>query len=193
MLPTFLPGRLALARGTSADYAALARFHYRPGRPATVAGVWAVRYHADVPAGAAGRVVAVGVLSFPTPRSVERERALGLGGMGYGQRLRWLNANVRTISRVIVHPQFRSLGLASAVVRCMLDEGPTTYVEALAHLGRGHPLFEAAGMTRVEPACAARPVYFYRLRGSTDSEAPIRKHQITSIKSQTSTNDQTRK
>src|SRR5687768_749679 len=43
-LPAFLPGRLTYARGTPADYRALARFHYCAQRPATWAGVWAVLY-----------------------------------------------------------------------------------------------------------------------------------------------------
>ena len=43
-VPTFLPGRLRLARGGPGDYAELARFHYRAGTPATFAETWAVHF-----------------------------------------------------------------------------------------------------------------------------------------------------
>ena len=56
-------------------------------------------------------MIAVGVLSYPTPSHRGRERVLGLGGPRYGEKLRFVNAHVRTISRVIVHPQFRALGI----------------------------------------------------------------------------------
>jgi GNAT superfamily N-acetyltransferase len=69
-----------------------------------------------------------------------------------------LNREFRTISRVIVHPQFRGLGLAVRLVRHALAESETIYVEALAAMGRVHPLFERAGMVRYErpvrPECA---------------------------------------
>src|SRR5206468_10133281 len=63
------------------------------------------------------RTIAVGVLSYPTPAHRTRERVLGLSGPRYGQKLRFINEHVRTISRVIVHPQFRGLGIASQLIR----------------------------------------------------------------------------
>ena len=98
------------------------------------------------------QLVAVGVLAWPTPASLARERVLGLGGPRYGAKLGFVNAHVRTISRVIVHPQFRGLGLAARLVRRICEECPTRYVEAFAAMGEVHPLFERGGMRRVAPA-----------------------------------------
>ena len=95
------------------------------------------------------RVIAVGVLSYPTPAHRVRDRVLGLGGPRYGHKLRFINLHVRTISRVIVHPQFRGLGIASALVRRICEDCPTRYVEAIAAMGEVHPLFEKAGMRKV--------------------------------------------
>src|SRR3954464_9386701 len=100
-LESFLPGELVLARGTPRDYAQLERFHYLPGRPATWAGVWVVRY--------AGRLAAVAVLSYPTVNSGARDRALGMVGWPVARKLALVNRDVRTISRVVVHPQFRGV------------------------------------------------------------------------------------
>ena len=177
-IDSFLPGRLALGRGDAQDYAALARFHYRAGRPATWAGVWVVRYverEQGVRACAAGtrltevskppdarrgRVVAVAVLSYPTVNSGARERALGLVEWKAGARLRFVNGNVRTISRVVVHPQFRGVGLASRLVRRVCEHCPTRWVEAFAVMGRVHPFFERGGMRRVEGGGGEGAVYY---------------------------------
>jgi GNAT superfamily N-acetyltransferase len=149
-----LPGVLGISRGNSRDYDELARFHYRRGRPATFADVWTVRYSDE------GRVVAVGVLSYPVPASHARDGALDLGRLSDRAKLRFVNRHLRTISRVIVHPTFRSLGLARTLVDCLLHNCTTRYVEAFAAMGRAHPFFELAGMTRYEIERPGAPIYY---------------------------------
>ena len=154
-LADFLPGRLSISKGRPIDYRALESFHYLGGRPATWAGVWVVRFTAQSyrsqpdPRPVPDAIVAVGVLSYPVPTCVAREHHFHLRGQSYGRRLRFANQHLRTISRVVVHPQFRSLGLASQLVHCICNHCPTRYVEAMAVMGDTHPLFEAGGMTRV--------------------------------------------
>jgi len=140
---TFLPGRFRITRGQRADYLALERFHYRRARPATWAGIWVVRYR---PTPSDERVVAVGVLSFPCVNCDARDKALGIGHLPRPERLRLVNEQVRVISRVVVHPQFRAMGLAARLVRAMCEQGNTRWTEALAAMGRVHPLFERGGM-----------------------------------------------
>jgi hypothetical protein len=94
-------------------------------------------------------LIAVAVLSYPTLNCRAREHALHLHQLQPKDRYRFLNQNLRTISRVIIHPQFRSLGLASALVQKLCLESKTPYVEALAAMGRAHPLFQKAGMTLI--------------------------------------------
>ena len=109
------------------------------------------------------RVIAVGVLSYPFPRCLPRERYLGLPATTrFAQHLPFINAHVRTISRSIVHPQFRGAGVASRLIHRMLDECPTRYVETQAVMARVHPMFDAAGMQRIDPPTGdeRRPVYF---------------------------------
>jgi GNAT superfamily N-acetyltransferase len=101
------------------------------------------------------RLVAVAVLSYPVPSSLGRRAALGITG-SRADELRFANRQVRTISRVIVHPQFRSLGLATRLVRCICAQCDTRYVEAMAVMGRAHPLFERGGMRRVDPPRAPK-------------------------------------
>jgi ABC-type ATPase with predicted acetyltransferase domain len=159
-----LPGRVVLRPGCARDYKRLSRFHYRGKRPATWAGVWVAEYFGAMDSGTAGRVVAVGVLSYPTLALHSRDEVLGLHGMTERDRIEFVNTHVRTISRVVVHPQFRAAGLAAALVRCLIDHCETRYVEALAVMGRAHPFFEKAGMRRVDRG-DGRPVYYWCERG----------------------------
>jgi len=184
VLSDLLPGTIAISPGAPRDYRALERFHYLPLRPATWAGVWTARYlpHADPfrvgsseqsgPAGvgvdrARGRIIAVAVLSFPSAVQRVRHRVFQLDSLSFGQKLRWANANLRTISRVIVHPQFRSIGLAHVLIDRVLSDCPTRYVEASARMGRAHPMFERAGMHRVDPEDPIAPVYYWFDRQTT--------------------------
>src|SRR4051812_19568953 len=106
LLPSFLPSPLLLMPGAAADYRRLERFHYRPGSPATFCQVSKILYE--------DRLAAIAVLSWPTLRNFARERALGWLDLTPQERGRRANAEVRTISRIVIHPQFRSIGLSTA-------------------------------------------------------------------------------
>jgi len=160
-LPDFLPGRLRLRTANTADYHVLAPFHYRTGRPATWARILAVTYAPD----RAGRreeprVVAVGVLSWPTAVSRPRRIAFGLEGAGYAAQIAFANRHVRTISRIIVHPQFRGMGLARLLIGRLCTACPTRFVKATASMADAHPMFERAGMRRL-PREDGGPAYFW--------------------------------
>ena len=58
-----------------------------------------------------------------------------------------VNRELRIISRVVVAPNWRGLGLGARLVRETLPLAGTPYVEALAAMGRMSAFFERAGMT----------------------------------------------
>jgi GNAT superfamily N-acetyltransferase len=152
---TIVPGTITFAAATRADFAAIARHHYRATPPATfciIRGAW----HID--ARGQRKLIAIAVLSWPVPMVPARRRWFALSS-GYGIALRFANANVRTISRVIVHPQFRAIGLARQLVQQLIDRCPTRYVDTLATMGDFVGCFTAAGMTRV-PTLPGEAAYF---------------------------------
>ncbi len=167
-LPDFLPGRLTLRDGVYADYVALAKYHYVAGAPASRAGIWTIDY--AEPATGRVRPIAVGVLSYPVPSSRPRERHLGLSPDRCAN-LRFANRHVRTISRVIVHPQFRAAGLSTVLVRWICSHCPTRYTEAMARMGDVCPFFERGGMSRVPPR-PGEPAYFIYDRDAARSAPP---------------------
>lgn len=171
--------------GGYADYRRLARFHYVPGKPATVCrvvravarvGRTAVSPEArsDAPADAGMPAVlapdeelaGVAVLSYPVACCAERNRVFGTGRCGLGANLAWANANVRTLSRLIVHPKYRGLGVATRLVRAALAACPTPWLETRSRLATAVPYFASAGLTRGPELGEGRPAYYYARAGA---------------------------
>ena len=99
----------------------------------------------------AARETLVGVIVYSrSPLSLAaRNRATG-GRYRVGRNLssgRLVNEELRIVSRVVIAPNWRGLGLARRLVAETLPRVGTPYVEALAAMGRVHPFFEQAGMT----------------------------------------------
>lgn len=147
---------ITIQQGSMRDYRALAGFHYRSARPATCPRVLAARI--DRPTvvgrylqrGASSQTLGVLVESLPPIHCRLRDVATGGRYRDLSPpraRLLALIHELRTISRVVVHPQWRGVGLSVRLVRHALSTATTRYTEALAAMGHVHPFFERAGMT----------------------------------------------
>ena len=75
--------------------------------------------------------------------------------MCFGRTKAWkgniqqLQKEVSVISRVIIHPKYRSIGLGAKLVAETLPQAGTPNVEATAVMARYNPFFEKAGMQRL--------------------------------------------
>jgi GNAT superfamily N-acetyltransferase len=152
---------IEIAAGTLADYHALARFHYRGARPGAVTSVLCMRRSSPSVVGRfcarAGESELIGVLvrSLPALACGMRDVATRgrYRGLSQHETAIMLNREVRTISRVVIDPRFRGLGLAVDLVRFALENPedrnpPLRFTEALAAMGKVSPFFERAGMIR---------------------------------------------
>jgi GNAT superfamily N-acetyltransferase len=150
-MPCTISQHLSIRAGTTGDYAALKGFHYREGHPGAITRVFAAWYEDAGAVLPQNRSILAGVLveSLPALGCALRSAALPRMFAMKDRRMAAakLNRDMRTISRVIVHPMFRSTGLAVGLVRHVLQHAQTPYIEALAAMGRVHPFFERAGMT----------------------------------------------
>jgi ABC-type ATPase with predicted acetyltransferase domain len=164
--------RWPIRAGTIRDYHALAGFHYLTGPPAAHKRVYVIR-RPRLPArrgggwasAAAPDVAAVLVISPPLIGVRARDVAAA-GRYAVAARragLARLNEEVECISRVIVHPTYRSCGLAVRLVRHALRTSPAAVVESLAVMGRVHPFFELAGMMSWYVGGAGKYVYYDHL------------------------------
>lgn len=151
-----MSNELRLREGNATDYAALAEHHYRAQRPVTMTRVLVLEREASSVCGRflgrRGERQRVGVLveSLPALACVLRDWALGdRYARVHDRSLRasLLNREVRCISRVVVHPQWRGQGVAVRLVREALATARTRVTEALAAMGHVNPFFERAGMT----------------------------------------------
>jgi GNAT superfamily N-acetyltransferase len=152
--------------GSLADYRALAQFHYRSDWPGAVIDV--LRMELPVPT-VVGRflnrrgdcqVVGVLVRSLPALSCRLRDIATNhrYSRLPPRERAVMLNREVRCVSRVVIDPRMRGMGLAVQLVKHAIDHPlpGTLFTEALAAMGRVSPFFERAGMTRYERPVRSR-------------------------------------
>jgi ABC-type ATPase with predicted acetyltransferase domain len=63
--------------------------------------------------------------------------------------LKELNKDLVWISRVVLHPKYRSIGLGTLLVKQTLPLIDRRYVETIAVMAKYNPFFEKAGMTKI--------------------------------------------
>lgn len=106
--------------------------------------------------------VLAGVLTVSYPTLNDRWRAIAWPGafdtLDKRRRASLLNAELRRISRVVVDPRFRGMGVASALVRAYLRRPLTSRTEVVAAMGEWCRCFERAGMLPVLCPPPARDV-----------------------------------
>ena len=146
---------LEIVPGTRADYESLSHYHYRESHLGPYAAIFAMKGKFRT----AAKLETVGVIVYSMPTAGAQMRNVATGGVFAGldksTRLKLINKNIRTISRVIIEPRFRSLGLAVRLVKETMPIMDVPFVEALAVMGRANPFFEKAGMTRYDAPISA--------------------------------------
>lgn len=133
---TVLQG-LEIKPATMQEYRQLEFFHYRAGRPFGVRRVFAAWLRR--------RLTAAIVYSLAPRLCAARSRFLG-----YAPSAEEVNRDFLIISRVVVHPKYRSIGLGTRLVKETLPQAGSRYVEAIAVMARFNPFFAKAGMTPVD-------------------------------------------
>ena len=85
---------------------------------------------------------AVIVYSYPSPVTFGRAKV-------WKGNIKQLQTQVSTISRVIVHPKYRSIGLGAKLAAETLNQAGTPYVETVAVMAKYNPFFEKAGLQKI--------------------------------------------
>ncbi len=144
--------KLHIVRACLDDYKQLAHYHYRDSKMTAYAAIFALRFGDET--------VGVIVYAMPSPGLELRNVATDNLFAGFDKRtqLALINNNIRRISRVIIEPRFRALGLASRLVRETMPRINVPIVEAMAVMGLVNPFFEKAGMKAYKAKMPARCV-----------------------------------
>jgi ABC-type transport system involved in cytochrome c biogenesis ATPase subunit/GNAT superfamily N-acetyltransferase len=135
--------------GTIKDYHKLSQFHYRESRSLPPPRKIFVMHRADT-----DELMGVIVYSYPPLACFGRNRAFTRKRL----RAEELNKQLSIISRVVLHPKYRTIGLGARLVRETLPLTGTRCVEAVAVMAKYNPFFQRAGMKklavqRCDPSC----------------------------------------
>jgi len=125
-----------VVEGTRQDYERLACFHYRSRQLPPPYKIFALKHRSQK--------VGVIVYSYPPTMCFGRRQALGRVAP-----ITELNKDLVWISRVVLHPKYRTIGLGTLLVKKTLPLIDRRYVETVAVMAKYNPFFEKAGMTKI--------------------------------------------
>jgi len=128
---------ISIREGSRKDYERLSHLHYRDSGLPVPREIYAMERE--------GELLGVVVYSYPPIRASGRKEAVG-----YSPDIGELNAGWAIISRVIVHPKYRTIGLGSRIVGETLGMQGCDNVELIAVMARYNPFAEKAGMRLVQ-------------------------------------------
>jgi hypothetical protein len=150
--------KLRIVRGCLDDYKQLAHYHYRDSRLGPFAAIFNLKPAPELAETLQTKTVGVIVYTMPSPSLELRNIATNNFFVGFQKstQLALINKNIRCISRVIIDPRFRGLGLASRLVRQTMPEMNVPVIEAMAVMGLVNPFFEKAGMKAYTAKMSAR-------------------------------------
>ena len=130
-----LVGEMRIEEGSYEDWKKLAGFHYRSHRIGAYRKIFRLVRGEEL----------CGVIIYTVPTPIAYGRSRVLTKMPYKELCRVLS----TISRVVVHPKYRTIGLGAKLVRETLPLAGTPYVEMVAVMAKYNPFAEKAGMIKV--------------------------------------------
>jgi ABC-type ATPase with predicted acetyltransferase domain len=129
-----LTHQMTIQQGTTLDYKTLCQFHYRTSRLPPTRKIFTVKRRREL--------CGVIVYSYPPPMTFGRSKV-------WKGNIQQLQSQVSSISRVIIHPKYRSIGLGEKLVSDTLLLAGTVCVETVAVMAKYNPFFEQAGMQKI--------------------------------------------
>jgi ABC-type lipoprotein export system ATPase subunit len=126
---------MRVIEGTRQDYYQLAGFHYRSHKIAGIRKIFCLKRDEEL----------CGVIVYCYPPAACFGRRIVLPRMS----MRELNQKLSIISRVVVHPKYRTIGLGHKLVHETLSSAGTPYVEMVAVMAKYNPFAEHAEMQKI--------------------------------------------
>jgi len=152
--------KLEIVPGNIDDYKELAHYHYRDTHLGPFTAIFALKPDSAAIKLRSINTIGVIVYTMPSPTLELRNITTGdwFAGLDKSTQLALINKTIRCIGRVIIEPRFRSLGLASRLVRETMPRMDMPIIEAMAVMGLVNPFFEKAGMKAYKAKMPARCV-----------------------------------
>ena len=124
-----------MEEGRAEDWRKLAHFHYRSHKIAGPRKIFCLKRGDEL--------CGVIVYCYPPPTCFGRRLVLP------NMSMKELNEKLSVISRVVVHPKYRTIGLGSKLVKETLPLVGTPYVEMPAVMAKYNPFAEKSGMRKI--------------------------------------------
>jgi len=141
----YYPNRLAsecsliremkVEEGNKEDWHRLSGFHYRGHNVAVPRKIFRLLRN--------GELCGVIVYSYPPPSCYGRRLVLPR------MTIREINKQLSIISRVVIHPKYRTVGLGAKLIHETLPLVGTPYIEMIAVMAKYNPFAEKAGMQKI--------------------------------------------
>ncbi|MBI2184291.1 MAG: hypothetical protein HYU39_04945 [Thaumarchaeota archaeon] len=131
-----------IREGTKEEFQHLESFHYRGGLPAFTKKIYVAELRGEI----------IGGIIYSSPHLALTGRHLALPEYKIRpmkERLKKLNTDFLRISRVVILPKFRSIGLGVMLVKETVKKVHVPYVETLAVMAKYNPFFEKAGFRKI--------------------------------------------
>jgi ABC-type ATPase with predicted acetyltransferase domain len=126
---------MRIEQGTTEDWRKLSGFHYRSHKIAGPRKIFTLKRGEEL--------CGVIVYCYPPPTCFGRRLVLPKMSM------KELNEKLSIITRVVVHPKYRTIGLGTKLVKETLPLVGTPYVEMPAVMAKYNPFAEKAGMQKI--------------------------------------------
>jgi len=130
-----LTKEMQITEGTTEDWRKLASFHYRSHKIAAPRKIFCLKRGTEL--------CGVIVYNYPPPTCFGRRLVLPKMSM------KELNEKLSIITRVVVHPKYRTIGLGVKLVKETLPLAGTKYVEMPAVMAKYNRFAEKAGMQKI--------------------------------------------
>jgi len=130
-----LTKEMQIVEGSAEDWRKLAGFHYRSHKIVAPRKIFCLKR--------GGELCGVIVYCYPPPTCFGRRLVLPKMSM------KELNEKLSIISRVVVHPKYRTISLGVKLVKETLAKAGTPYVEMPAVMAKYNPFGEKAGMRKI--------------------------------------------
>jgi len=130
-----LAKEMRIEPGVLDDWRKLSGFHYRSHNAGASREIYCLKRGYEL--------CGVVVYCYPPVNCAGRRLVLPL------MDVKTLNKRLSIISRVVVHPKYRTVGLGAKLIRETLPKAGTPYVEMVAVMAKYNPFAEKAGMRKV--------------------------------------------
>lgn len=133
---------LIVSKGIRKDYFALNKYHYKNSKLGAVKGIYNLKLN--------NRLIGVLVIGCPSVQAKGRNKIFEGFKKCTRDSMRKLNLEFESVDRIIIHPKYRSIGLAYHLLKEYFKLTSCKNIETLAVMANYNPFFEKAGFIRVD-------------------------------------------